>query len=481
MGDSNKAAALAALVTAVGCGGAEIPVGPTDAGVRPDPIGAPFSLIVEPQTDTPPYWAAALDRGDLLAAYADRVERIGTSSVAQLAAPEGRIVGLGAYDEGALVAASDGFYVLDGHQLVRSPLSDALSDMEPAALLSVPRVDRRELWIAGTTGLAVWSRGRLRRMTPGSLPVQGCALAHGAPISGRPAVWAACTGQVYALLGTDDAYQAHPLPVGSDVLDIAVDGSGTLWLVDAMGGVHSRDGSGAVRAHDFTAAARHVAAAGPDVWFETDEGVWHFDQTRFAPVEGVAGARIDAAEPGQVILTTDAGLARAYRSRVVVLDGLLQGGLLEELTLVTAHPVPRGEVASVTATLDGAPIAVDEGWAITLDPEALEDGTHDLTVVAAFEDGESVQSTLRFSRFAGPPPTWSADVRPLFETRCALCHGAQGSARRLDTVDLWKDQIDKILDNLRNGRMPLPPTPLLDAEELGQVEGWAAAGYPEGE
>lgn len=470
-----------ALALLAACGGGT-PSGAPDGGFAPDPIGPPIALIAQSLAPDAPYWAATLPDGVALAAFEDRVEVIGAATTDRLDAPGGRVIGVGGWPGGVLVGASDGFYVLDEAGLTPSPLTEALADMRPVGLIGVDRLGTRELWIAGQAGLAVWADGRVRRLEPGDLPTTDCRLAFGAPVGGAPAVWAACAGTLYALIGAGEVYQAIPQPAVSAVRAIAVDAAGTLWVVEASGAVHSRGADGAFRAHDFTSSARAVASslASDDVWFEADEGLWRYDQARFSPVE-TSGALLAAGPSGQALLTSFAGLVRGHVARVVRLAGLEDGALLEAPTPITIHPLEPERVTSITAAVDGAPLAVEGAWSVTLSPGALEDGAHTLEVIAAYDDGQEASARLTFSLFAGPPPTWAADVRPLFEARCALCHGAQGSARRLDTRALWTDQIDSILDNLRSGRMPLPPVTPLTAAELGRIEGWAAAGFPEGE
>ncbi|MCA9555663.1 MAG: cytochrome c, partial [Myxococcales bacterium] len=313
------------------------------------------------------------------------------------------------------------------------------------------------------------------------LPAAGCVMTSGAPVAGVEALWLACQGSVYGLVPNGDQLQGHPQPQVSDVVSLAADGKGALWIVNGSGGVWSRSKDGAWRPHDFATGVLRVAAAqqAEEVWFETMDGLWVYDQAEFRPVLGVSGTLLAALDPGRALISSAQGTLRIATRRRVDLVGLDDGALLSAPTEVLIYPLEPAAVVSVTASVDEQPIAVQAGLRILLDPADLADGTHTLTVTADY-GAEQVQASLRFSRYAGPPPTWLDDVQPLFTARCALCHGAQGSARRLDSATIWAEQIDSILDNVRTGRMPLPPNPSLTPEEVARVEGWAAAGFPEG-
>ena len=476
--------ALGAVALAA-CGGAAVPPAPPDAGVAPDPdpVGAPLAVIVEALDRRAAEAAAALPGGRALVQTQGALLWVQTGTVSRVEGAVGRLAGAAALAGALVVAGEAGIAVLEAGALRPSPLQDALPGFAARQLLFARPGGRAVLWLAGPGGLVVWSDGALRAVDPDPLPSTGCVMAFGAPIDGQPALWLACEGTLYGLLEAGDAYQAHRQPDVPDPAHLAVDGEGTLWVVTAGGAVWSRGLDGAWRPHDFTAGATGVRAApgAEEVWFETMDGLWRFDQLEFRPVAGLEGARLLAASgPGRALASSPQGLLRVNVGLRVDLDGLEDGALLAAPTTVRAYPLRPETVVAVRATVDDAPVEVQDGLRIVLDPAAFIDGTHTL-VVTADHGSEQAQSSLRFSRYAGPPPTWRGEVQPLFAARCALCHGAQGSARRLDSAPTWAAQIDSILDNVRAGRMPLPPNPALTTEEVARVEGWAAAGFPEGE
>jgi len=475
--------ALATSWVLAACGGGIEPIpAPPDAGLAPDTIRAPIRLVTERLADSAPYWVGALPNDGILAAYPDQILRIETATTSALSPTDGQVVGVGRWEQGILLAASDGFYALHEGGLLRSPLSEALADLQPTGLLPISRLGHRELWIAGTSGLASWSQGQVQRLRPGALPTAGCQLAYGPKISGVEAVWAACEGQLYGLVDDGAGPKAHPQADVSDVRSLAADDAGTLWIVNGQGEVWSRASGEDWRPHDFSMEATAVMAEGPDTWIQTAVGLWHHNADGFAEVMGLGDARAMAATaPGQVVLSSDAGLLRGHLDRVVRLDGLSANALLQAPAEVSIYPLQPDTVTSVVAMLDDLDVPVTGQWQVRIDPADLADGSHALSVSVTYEDGQVLSSTLRFSRYAGPPPTWTQDVRPLFEGRCAICHGNDSGARRLDSSALWQEQIDAILYNVTTENMPLPPSDPLTADELQRIEGWVAAGYPEGD
>lgn len=466
------------------CGGGIAPIPTTpDAGPQPDTILDPITLIPEVLAPQTPYWAAGLGGGDVLAAFDDRLLHIRTTTTARLDPPSGRIVGIAAGPQGKLLAASDGIHALHEQGLVRSPLSDALAGLEPVDLLSAGGEGAYTLWIAGRTQLAYWSDGQVHTVAPQGLPTSDCRLASTLEGPDRRWVWAACAGRLYALVPGPEGLQAQAQVDVSDVRSLAADGVETLWVVNGAGEVWSRDPGDAWRPHTFASDALRVRADGPDAWFETMSGLWHHGPSGFAAVNSPTSLGLLASlADGQVLLQTAEGLVRGSLRRGIRFEGLAPNALIEAPTLVTLAVVTPAQVESVLARLDDAPLSVREdlGWSVFVDTSSLSDGSHELQVEVTYADGEQVQSSLRFSYYAGPVPTWTGDVQPIFEARCAICHGNQSGARRLDGAELWQEQITSILENVTTERMPLPPNPPLTREELDRIEGWVAAGFPEG-
>jgi hypothetical protein len=477
--------ALLCLAGALACGEPATPPAPAvdaGAGPEPDPIGAPLTVIVEVLSPEVPTAAAPLAGGRAVIQTQAGLRLATTATVTPILGGVGALAGAAEWSGTVVVAGEAGIGVLERGSLVGSPLGDALPGFGARQLLEARPGGRAGLWLAGSGGLAVWSDGQLRSVEPAPLPATGCVMAFGAPVGATPALWLACQGTLYGLVPAGAAFQAHRQVEVSVGASLAADVAGALWIEDGRGAVWSRGRGGGWRPHDFARGVTRVVAASvaEEVWFETMEGLWVYDQAAFRPVSGADGARLLAAlGPGRALAASPQGLLRLSVGLRVDLEGLEDGALLSAPVELTVHPLRPDAVLSLTAAVDDVAIPVLEGARIALDPEDFEDGTHTLVVRADY-GAEAVQASLRFSRYAGPPPTWRADVQPLFAERCALCHGAQGSARRLDTAPIWAEQIDVILENVRSGRMPLPPNRTLSSDEVARIEGWAAAGFPEG-
>ncbi|CAN0592205.1 unnamed protein product, partial [Laminaria digitata] len=161
------------------------------------------------------------------------------------------------------------------------------------------------------------------------------------------------------------------------VRSLAADDAGTLWIVNGQGDVWSRGSAGDWRPHDFAVEATEVMAEGPDTWIHTASGLWHHNADGFAEVMGLGDARaMVATAPGQVVLSSQAGLLRGHLQRVVRLDGLSANALLEAPAEVSIYPLEPETVTSVAATLDDLEVAVTGQWQVSIDPADLADGSH---------------------------------------------------------------------------------------------------------
>lgn len=454
-----------------------------DAGFPPEPdrIGAPLSLYLEPVVSRPADLAIELEDGAILTAGALGLALVDTGTVTALGDAPGPIRAATPLPNGALVAGARGLYVLAAGQLQVSPL-DAQLPGAPLSLLTVPGRAGLEVWLAGEGWLRLWRGEQLSVVLPGALPLSEPLLAYGAAAGGRSAVWVAAGGALYALVVEDGATRAYPENLTAPVSQLAVDARRTLWVVDAAGKLRSRRADDVWRDHDAVVGVRsvHASLRSEEVWIETMTDLWRYDQTEFRRVQNLSPGRVlGSASLGSALLGDQSGLSQVYGQRAVRLAGLKEGALLLASAAIQVRPVAAASVSAVTATLDGQAISVSPApWTISLDPAVIDDGAHRLEVTVTYSDGEAATGSLRFSHYEGPPPSWQADIGPLFRDRCELCHGARGSARILDTPALWSAEIDSILLNLRARRMPLPPSAPLTEAELGLVEGWQAAGFP---
>jgi hypothetical protein len=218
----------------------------------------------------------------------------------------------------------------------------------------------------------------------------------------------------------------------------------------------------------------HPSRAG--AWIAAESGLYREDQGVFHPVNGVPSGTIYLADQDHLWIGGSDGLFRARIGRDPEVIGLREGQLLLEPISIGINVAKQETAQSIAVTLDDVPLPFAE--TLSLDPAQLEDGAHVLSITVTYADGDaSVQ--VRFTTFRMGPPTWSTDIAPLFEQRCAMCHASGGVAHLLDDRQLWIDEIDLILLALREARMPLPPNPRLASLEIDRIDGWRAGGFLE--
>lgn len=476
---------LAALIGMVGCLAEHVekpPLGPgpqADAGTAPPAElrrGPPLPGFARTLFEQPADFAVELSDGRVLAGAPHPL--LIDAAPERLDGEVGPLVGAAVVDGHLLVAGQLGLFVATDRSLERSPLSAALDTGAPVALLAAGE----RLWIGTERGLHLWQGGDVYQIRPAGLSTRRPRLAAS---PGAGPLWVASAADLYAvaLEGADPI--AQPEVTSAPVVGLAVDGTNTSWIVSEDGALASRLPDGTWRHHRGVEGARRVEASREraEVWIEGMEGLFRQRDGELRLVTGLGDATLlAAAADGSALVSTEAGLQRLWGERAVELVGLRSGALLSQPTIVSIRPVAANEVTSIEARLNAAPVELGTPWSVALDPEALADGAHLLEVEARYEDGAVARAELRFVRFRGPPPTWRDDVEPLFLRSCAVCHGAAGGARRLDTPETWRSEIELILYNLETGRMPLPPVPELAPDEVARVVAWRAAGFPvEGE
>lgn len=460
--------------------GADMGNGPVDLGPPPDVTGPPLQGVLQVLGSSEPLAAAAEDDRVWLQDL-DGLHRIDPTGSVTLDGADGTLVSVAQLgDDETLIATDRGLFVAFDETLVRSPLSSSLrgsiTDMVAA---------ESEFWLATAAGIQVVRDGRVDDVLPTGLQSSGCRLAVGAPTLDGSAVWAACGADLYGISLLRSRAHPEDFEAGAGV---GVDSNLRLWAIDVEGALHSRAVDGRWHRHDAIESVRSLAAdpSRPDVWFETEDGLFVYDQTRFQAVTGVPNPRLLGLAPDAgALVAREGALLQVLTERRVRLTGLESDGILPGFTTVQIRPLDPASVDEVTASLDGEARPVSPSgagvWTVSIDPADLDEGSHELRVQVHYTDGETVPAAVRFTWFVGPPPNWFDDVQPIFEQNCALCHAAGASARQLDSAEIWQQQIDSILVNIRNDRMPLPPLELLTPEQIQKVEGWKAAGFPEGD
>jgi len=258
---------------------------------------------------------------------------------------------------------------------------------------------------------------------------------------------------------------------------MAYDAEGSLWLSDGTDRVVRRTHAGdwgAVRADDeIVAVYGHPGA--DDVWFQTAAAALVYHRGGFHTVAVPPGDWKGVDPLGRLLILGPDGLHRVAAERSVAVGGLLPDTVLETPVTLFFAPTGADSLLSVEAWVGTEALAIDEDrWSTTLDPVSLPPGAHTLRLAAVGPEGTTI-TELPFHTGALPDATWEDDIEPIMQEHCSRCH-SDGAAIPLHTADLWRRNIDRILDEVVAQDMPLGG-PYLSDEELARVRGWVAGGF----
>ncbi len=383
-----------------------------------------------------------------------------------------------------LVSGSQGLFVVGEEGMEPSPLNELLPDLGPAGLHSMSGDD---LWIVGQDGLLLWREGSVYDVQPSSLPIAGSEVVWG-ELDGAQALWVGAGDAIYALVEDSSGFSARPRAGAFAVTGLAVDSYGTLWAA-SDGGLWGRWPDGVEEVLDLPFVTLDAAASGRsgELWLMTDQGLWLHETGTFRPVDNAPpGSLVAVDSVGRALLVSDEGLVRLSAGRPLLFLGLADGSELQGATPVHLLPTLTEAFEGVSATLDGVAVTLDESddFALLLDPDLLSDGAHEVQATATYGEDDLVTASLYFSVGEFIPPTWSADIEPLFVRECALCHSATagatsaGGGHPMDSLAAWQTEIEEVLDSVINERMPLNSDPF-DEATISLIEDWRAGGFLE--
>jgi cytochrome c5 len=378
---------------------------------------------------------------------------------------QGRLTAALRVVRGVLVGTERGLFARSGDWLDPSPIGEALAG---AAITDLART-RGAVWIATDAGLHRWSDGQVVELRVNGAPIPGARLAASADEvlavgAGRAHLFAA--GAVSVLEGPSE-------PVDAALL------AGERWVLDASGTVWQAPPGAPLAPLLADVAARALRGGAAEVWIEDARGrVLRAADGALRPVGQGSMRLLDGAGPGAALVADARGLARVFAELTVPLAGLHQGPI-DEPVEVRVEPLFAADVAEIEARLGELELDVRPApWRFTVDPAAAPPGASTLRVRVRYTDDKPDAEVRREVVLAGAAPTWGEVVEPLYRERCALCHGAGASARPLATREAWMRGFDVILENVRTGRMPLPPGAPLSAPEVARLEAWRDAGFP---
>lgn len=485
----------AALLASAGCDGAveatmrpggheELPRSPT----RPTPATA-LAPIVSPVESTEVQYASALASGEVLYLQGEDVmrwrlppepsERLGAAvdvgTISDVAEIGGTIV----------IAGSTGLRVVEAEGILESPASAGLGGHQPHLLAGSRRgAEVPVLWLlSASPALHFWRDGSISEVSLEGVDLGGARMAYGAELEGRPALWLAADGALFAItIAADGAVEAWNVLPDVSPNALAAAGDGSLWLaVDGDLQVRASDGTWTWYRLPTPVTEIRAASATGDAWITTEDGLWHGAAGTFRPIDMASmpvhtGSTVAAG--GDLWMYGASGLTRALPRHHVALIGMGAGAIVAEAIEVSIEPDAPMAVTAVTAKIDGADAPVLESpRRVALDPAALGAGRHTLEVTVSYDDGTLDAIATAELIAITEPLTWTDDVQPIYDDRCSRCHGPSGpSPTRLDSADAWETRIDAIVAAVTSGRMPLGG-PRLTPAEIGVIEAWAATGF----
>lgn len=455
-------------------------------------LGEPLSPATETLVEGEVSLAVPLADGSLL--VDDGAQLAIVYGDAREATPIGRTGEIGtlrayvALGSSTLVAGSQGTFVVQvtpRSGLFRAPIEDVIGDEVIRQLAGSPRPDGPDdLWVATTERLYLFRDEILTEVRLEGRSLPEVSLAPRGPLS----VWAATPGRLFQLRiePSSRSLSATEVARPSGASALAVDGNGTLWLVDD-GVLWSLRAD--LRLEDyglpFVPQALFAASDAADLWLAAQDGSFYHQLDRvFRPVDTVPMSDVRPGPDGTLVARAG-GVTRRVRARHPIrLEGLHSGPILSatrvEVLLPDANRVVAVRARAGMVELDVAPPFDLEGAppSFTLEPGPIPVGAHVLTVEADYDDG-TLTAVLSAPIDIATDATWTNDIEPIYQTYCADCHGERGpSPTRLDEREQWVERSDRIIENVVTGRMPLS-RPMLPASDIALIQAWASGGFAE--
>lgn len=377
-------------------------------------------------------------------------------------------------DDTILIATSDGLWVYSDY-LYASPLQEKLS-AAPRHLGLTPG----SVWMGGPSGLFRYQAGTLKELRWEEQPLT-TAFADGATEAGLPVVWAGNENGTVAFGESTEGWVEvarldgfYPDGLGADRENrVYATGQGALLVRE------NKAWKGYQLPSDVTMLQSNPAAVG--AWVAGFGTLYWTDGKIFEEITEIPEdvllpqAAVSVDELGRLVVAGEEHLYRFAHAPVVAIAGLRDGGVLTGETTVYVQPSDPDEVESVEVEVDGAAVEVTDSTAV-LDPfQWLDDAEHQLQATVQWNDGSKATGSLRFTVGSVGNAIWEDNVLPIYESRCAKCHG--GSTQTvLDSKDQWESKVDSILEEVASGRMPLGG-PRLSGAEISVIRAWKDGGF----
>jgi len=383
------------------------------------------------------------------------------------------------FDGATLILAEGGTFILRDGSWVASPLAGSLDGpILDAELLPTPTGrGAGDLWIATASSLY-----RVRDGVAERLAIEEDLSAAELAIAQRPegpALWVRLSDRVLEIWRDRTGVmrtaalvlETTPTAIGGDAASVG-------WL-EIDGRLHSIGADRRLVDRGVTVARLLTSSLSRESWvIDADGAVWlHADGRLLRAADlmldpsGVMAVAADGS-----LYVSGATIVRYAPRHFARVLGAADGSLLvtPQTFIIESEGTPVLE-----ATIDGSAVEVSaETGVLELDPVALGEGSHELVVRFTYDDGTLPVIDRRTFEVI-TDATWTEDIAPLQEASCASCHGPEGAAvTRLGTRAEWQTQIEFIVRNVEQGRMPLGRAPL-SARDVALIQAWEIGGFAE--
>lgn len=317
-----------------------------------------------------------------------------------------------------------------------------------------------ELFVGGTAGLFRWDIDRFVEVT--ATPVQAIA---GDVIA---------TDELSVLSTT---LERSPL---TDDIDGAVGAMAwrgdELWLATASMVYRYVEGDGLYEFDGLTGVTGLSAFSGSAVVFTTANGPLALREDGSGFTE-----RDLSAETGGTVVPSHAGRFLASENgalleRTVVDDFVMWRGV----ALTMDGPAATDVRFLLADPATGASIAITDSNLYRLEGGAVFESSFEdaaLTQASVTRDGAvwlgDGTSLWRYAEIE--TVTYAEHIAPFFEANCERCHTAVGTARALDTFESWTENVDAIVAQLEERKMPADGMPLVGGG-IDLVKRWKTDG-----
>jgi hypothetical protein len=390
-------------------------------------------------------------------------------------------LGAAVHDGGLLALLDAGLFVVSRGELAATPLADAL-DGPPLEISAAGET----LWFRTEGGVRVLRGGSLAALAVEETPLTG-PLAAGIAADGTPLAWIGAGERLVAISSIGALRVDRALAVES----LATDGAGQVWVVsdgELVRGALEGPWHHYVLPDPVTSVTADPGA--PGAWIRAGSAIYRVSSTEEATTEeahfDLLGGDLSptgfATDPlGRLLAWNGVDLHRVTAGRVIEVLGLEEGAVVDNRATVTLLPTSPTDVATMSVTVDGTPIAAEPGtdgsWVATVDAVSFAgEGSRSLVATATYTGGqEATSEPVHFTVGSIGEVTWSLHVLPLYQAHCALCHGGD-SATVLEGPDVWQSRIDDILLQVEAGSMPLGRDPLTDGD-IAVLTTWRDGGF----